>query len=236
MGGRRARLRLGRRNALVLPPQGSYRPGRARRGPAGSPAESGGRLSEPARRGHRRSLQQATYINRNEVPGRCTRRSWCARGNGSSASGSSTASGWTSRASPRLGASHPGRRSSPLVAARRRSSPRCSPRSPGDTACGSTPSASTMIATAGTASPGTATASARRSSSRRSRWSRWAPRAGCSCGPAEARPFPMRSGDLLVTGGRTQPTWEHCLPKVAHAGPRLSLAFRHGLDSRAYEH
>ena len=35
----------------------------------------------------------------------------------------------------------------------------------------------------------------------------------------------MRSGDLLVTGGRTQPTWEHCLPKVAH-----------GLDSRAYEH
>ena len=41
-------------------------------------------------------------------------------------------------------------------------------------------------------------------------------------------------GDLLVMGGRTQRTWEHSVPKVAHAGARLTVAFRHGLDSRAY--
>lgn len=41
-------------------------------------------------------------------------------------------------------------------------------------------------------------------------------------------------GDLLVTGGTAQRTWEHAVPKVAHAGPRISIAFRHGLDPRAY--
>ncbi|HET7754505.1 MAG TPA: alpha-ketoglutarate-dependent dioxygenase AlkB [Anaeromyxobacteraceae bacterium] len=41
-------------------------------------------------------------------------------------------------------------------------------------------------------------------------------------------------GDLLVTGGTTQRTWDHCVPKVARAGPRISVAFRHGLDRRAY--
>ena len=41
-------------------------------------------------------------------------------------------------------------------------------------------------------------------------------------------------GDLLVTGGTTQRTWDHCVPKVARAGPRISIAFRHAVDRRAY--
>ena len=43
-------------------------------------------------------------------------------------------------------------------------------------------------------------------------------------------------GDLLVIGGTAQRTWQHSVPKVAHAGPRISLAFRHGLDPQAYSH
>jgi alkylated DNA repair dioxygenase AlkB len=46
--------------------------------------------------------------------------------------------------------------------------------------------------------------------------------------------FDQGGGDLLVTGGRTQRTWEHCVPKVARAGPRISLAFLHGLLRAAY--
>ncbi|WP_049768549.1 alpha-ketoglutarate-dependent dioxygenase AlkB [Anaeromyxobacter sp. Fw109-5] len=46
--------------------------------------------------------------------------------------------------------------------------------------------------------------------------------------------FALGRGDLLVTGGRTQRTWQHSIPKVARAGPRISIAFRHGLDPRAY--
>ena len=38
------------------------------------------------------------------------------------------------------------------------------------------------------------------------------------------RPGP---GDLLVTGGTAQRTWEHTVPKVASAGPRISITFRH---------
>jgi alkylated DNA repair dioxygenase AlkB len=45
---------------------------------------------------------------------------------------------------------------------------------------------------------------------------------------------PMGRGDLLVTGGMTQRAWDHCVPKVARAGPRISIAFRHGLDRRVY--
>jgi alkylated DNA repair dioxygenase AlkB len=36
-------------------------------------------------------------------------------------------------------------------------------------------------------------------------------------------------GELLVTGGATQRAWEHSIPKVASAGPRMSITFRHGL-------
>ncbi len=34
------------------------------------------------------------------------------------------------------------------------------------------------------------------------------------------------SGDLLVMGGRCQADWEHAVPKVAHAGSRISLQWR----------
>jgi alkylated DNA repair dioxygenase AlkB len=38
------------------------------------------------------------------------------------------------------------------------------------------------------------------------------------------RPGP---GDLLVMGGSCQRTWQHAVPKVAAAGPRISVQFRH---------
>ena len=53
-------------------------------------------------------------------------------------------------------------------------------------------------------------------------------------GGGASRPFMLGHGDLLVTGGDTQRTWEHAVPKVAHAGPRISIAFRHGMDARVY--
>ena len=34
--------------------------------------------------------------------------------------------------------------------------------------------------------------------------------------------FTMGHGDLLVMGGSCQRTWEHAVPKVATAGPRIS--------------
>jgi alkylated DNA repair dioxygenase AlkB len=40
--------------------------------------------------------------------------------------------------------------------------------------------------------------------------------------------FLLGGGDLLVTGGDTQRTWDHSVPKVKQAGPRISIAFRHG--------
>jgi alkylated DNA repair dioxygenase AlkB len=49
-------------------------------------------------------------------------------------------------------------------------------------------------------------------------------------GGGRSRRFLVRGGDLLVTGGRTQREWQHSVPKVASAGPRISLAFRHGLE------
>jgi alkylated DNA repair dioxygenase AlkB len=33
-------------------------------------------------------------------------------------------------------------------------------------------------------------------------------------------------GDLLVMGGSCQRTWQHAVPKVAHAGPRIAVMFR----------
>ncbi|MBW3574690.1 MAG: alpha-ketoglutarate-dependent dioxygenase AlkB [Actinobacteria bacterium] len=42
-----------------------------------------------------------------------------------------------------------------------------------------------------------------------------------------SRRFLPRAGDLLVMGGACQRTWQHCVPKVASAGPRISVTFRH---------
>lgn len=56
----------------------------------------------------------------------------------------------------------------------------------------------------------------------------------------EPRPFKLRPkgggpsvrylpgrGDLLVMGGSCQRTWDHAVPKVRRAGPRMSVQFRH---------
>ena len=51
-----------------------------------------------------------------------------------------------------------------------------------------------------------------------------------------SKAFMLGRGDLLVTGGKCQRTWEHSVPKVAKAGPRISLAYRHDLDLTAYRH
>ncbi len=36
----------------------------------------------------------------------------------------------------------------------------------------------------------------------------------------------LGSGDLLVMGGACQHAWEHCVPKMAFAAPRMSMTFR----------
>jgi alkylated DNA repair dioxygenase AlkB len=53
-------------------------------------------------------------------------------------------------------------------------------------------------------------------------------------GGGASRAFMLGRGDLLVTGGKTQRTWEHSVPKVAKAGPRISMAYRHHLDMAGY--
>lgn len=45
-------------------------------------------------------------------------------------------------------------------------------------------------------------------------------------GGRSVRYLPAR-GDLLVMGGSCQRTWEHSVPKVRAAGPRMSVQFRH---------
>jgi alkylated DNA repair dioxygenase AlkB len=54
-------------------------------------------------------------------------------------------------------------------------------------------------------------------------------------GGGRSRPFELGRGDLLVTGGAFQRRWEHSVPKVASAGARVSIAFRHGADVAAYK-
>jgi alkylated DNA repair dioxygenase AlkB len=54
-------------------------------------------------------------------------------------------------------------------------------------------------------------------------------------GGGPSRGFPVGHGDLLVTGGSTQRTWEHAVLKVARAGARISLAFRYGQDASEYD-
>lgn len=39
--------------------------------------------------------------------------------------------------------------------------------------------------------------------------------------------FELGHGDLLVMGGACQHDWEHTVPKVASAGPRMSVTLRH---------
>ncbi len=53
-------------------------------------------------------------------------------------------------------------------------------------------------------------------------------------GGGRSRSFRAGRGDLLVMGGTAQRTWEHAVPKLARAGPRLTVAFRHDLDPAVY--
>jgi alkylated DNA repair dioxygenase AlkB len=46
--------------------------------------------------------------------------------------------------------------------------------------------------------------------------------------------FAAGNGDLLVMGGSCQRTWQHSVPKVRRAGPRISVTFRHELLGRPY--
>jgi alkylated DNA repair dioxygenase AlkB len=45
-------------------------------------------------------------------------------------------------------------------------------------------------------------------------------------GGGRSRRWAVGGGDLLVMGGRAQQDWEHHVPKVSVAGPRISVMFR----------
>jgi len=45
--------------------------------------------------------------------------------------------------------------------------------------------------------------------------------------------FTLASGDLLVMGGACQHRWEHSVPKVSFAPPRMSITFRRPARSRS---
>lgn len=47
-------------------------------------------------------------------------------------------------------------------------------------------------------------------------------------GGGPSRSFDLGHGDLFVMGGACQHDWEHTVPKVRTAGPRLSITYRHG--------
>ncbi len=36
-------------------------------------------------------------------------------------------------------------------------------------------------------------------------------------------------------GGACQHDWEHCVPKLRHASPRISITYRYGADRRPSE-
>jgi alkylated DNA repair dioxygenase AlkB len=46
-------------------------------------------------------------------------------------------------------------------------------------------------------------------------------------GGGPSRRYDLGRGDLFVMGGTCQHTWEHSVPKVRAAGPRMSVTFRH---------
>ena len=53
------------------------------------------------------------------------------------------------------------------------------------------------------------------------------PRTGVPASPGgRSISIELAHGDLVVMGGSCQRTWEHAVPKVAHAGPRVSVQFR----------
>jgi alkylated DNA repair dioxygenase AlkB len=49
-------------------------------------------------------------------------------------------------------------------------------------------------------------------------------------GGGQSRAFELGGGDLVVMGGACQRLWEHTIPKVTVAQPRIALMFRHRYD------
>jgi len=45
-------------------------------------------------------------------------------------------------------------------------------------------------------------------------------------GGGPSRCLPLRGGDLVVMGGTIHDTFEHCVPKERHAGPRIAVMLR----------
>ena len=52
-------------------------------------------------------------------------------------------------------------------------------------------------------------------------------------GGGRSRRYDLGAGDLLVMGGTCQHTWQHTVPKVRHAGARISVTFRHSSEAPA---
>jgi alkylated DNA repair dioxygenase AlkB len=52
------------------------------------------------------------------------------------------------------------------------------------------------------------------------------PGAAAGAGASQSLAFDLGWGDLLVMGGSCQRTWQHAIPKRAHADPRISIMFR----------
>jgi alkylated DNA repair dioxygenase AlkB len=46
-------------------------------------------------------------------------------------------------------------------------------------------------------------------------------------GGGRSRRYDLGDGDLLVMGGTSQHSWQHCVPKVRQAGARISVTLRH---------
>ena len=51
-------------------------------------------------------------------------------------------------------------------------------------------------------------------------------------GGGETLRYPLGLGDLIVMGGSCQRTWEHAVPKMASAKPRMSVQFRPEVPER----
>jgi alkylated DNA repair dioxygenase AlkB len=56
---------------------------------------------------------------------------------------------------------------------------------------------------------------------------------GATAARRSSRTWELGRGDLLVMGGACQHDWEHGVPKVRSAGPRISITYRHGAQRSA---
>jgi alkylated DNA repair dioxygenase AlkB len=56
-------------------------------------------------------------------------------------------------------------------------------------------------------------------------------RPAAKSGARDSLSFTVGEGDLLVMGGSCQETWEHAVPKSAHAGPRIAIMFREAVPA-----